>query len=282
MECRGRRPQGAPLVAGERVRHLLHRHEPPVKAGKAAILHLTEGVCVVRKPASVPVHPAGRYRKNTLVAILASEQPELGRLYPVHRLDKGVGGVLVMARSKAMAKEMGRQVSDREVRKEYIARVEGHFPDSLRCQQPLRWLNELSMAIVDPSHAKAQWAETEFAISQRLPDGTSLVVAWPKTGRPHQIRAHLAHLGFPIANDDLYGGPRREDEWWWPASRPAWEDEGHCVDPICPHCPDILPCDIEHPARELWLFAFRYSGPDWDFQVDEAHLPAWTHPGCTH
>jgi 23S rRNA-/tRNA-specific pseudouridylate synthase len=56
----------------------------------------TPDVVAVHKPATVPVHPTGQYRKNTVVGILAAERPELGRLLPVHRLDKNVSGLLLM------------------------------------------------------------------------------------------------------------------------------------------------------------------------------------------
>ena len=60
----------------------------------------------VGKPASMPVHVSGQYRKNTLLSIVETEHPELGTLFPIHRLDKNVSGVLLFARSKAAAEKM--------------------------------------------------------------------------------------------------------------------------------------------------------------------------------
>ena len=85
-----------PLRAGERVRHALHRHEPPALDIPVTVLAETPEMVAVHKPATVPVHPTGQYRKNTVVGILAAERPDLGRLLPVHRLDKNVSGLLLM------------------------------------------------------------------------------------------------------------------------------------------------------------------------------------------
>lgn len=70
------------------------------------ILGQTEELIAVGKPASMPVHVSGQYRKNTLLSILEAEHPEIGPLFPIHRLDKNVSGVLLFARSKAAAEKM--------------------------------------------------------------------------------------------------------------------------------------------------------------------------------
>jgi len=73
---------------------------------RVQILGQTEEVVAVGKPASMPVHVSGQYRKNTLLSIVETEHPELGTLLPVHRLDKSVSGVLLFARSKAAAENI--------------------------------------------------------------------------------------------------------------------------------------------------------------------------------
>ena len=112
-----------PLAAGERVRHALHRHEPPVLDHPVRVVATTDDVVAVHKPATIPVHPTGQYRKNTIVGILAAERPDLGRLLPAHRLDKNVSGLLLMARHAEAANALRKQVEGREVRKEYLAVV---------------------------------------------------------------------------------------------------------------------------------------------------------------
>ena len=99
-----------PLRAGERVRHFLHRHEPPTLDDPVTVLAVTDSMVAVHKPATVPVHPTGQYRKNTVLGLLAAARPDLGRLLPVHRLDKNVSGLLLMARDSASANRLREEV----------------------------------------------------------------------------------------------------------------------------------------------------------------------------
>ena len=92
-----------PLSTGMVVRHLIHRHEPPVLAGDVEVVEVTEDFVAVIKPACMPVHTCGQYRKNTVLGILESQRPDLGHLLPTYRLDKPVSGLLVLAKSSAAA-----------------------------------------------------------------------------------------------------------------------------------------------------------------------------------
>ena len=92
-----------------------------------AVVTMTEDLVVVDKPPSIPVHPCGRYRHNTVVFILAKEQG-LKNLRTIHRLDRLTSGLLLFGRNPAKAREIETQIRSRQVRKEYIARVEGEFP----------------------------------------------------------------------------------------------------------------------------------------------------------
>lgn len=106
----------------------VHRHEIPVVAQAIQIVHLDEDVCIVNKPASIPVHPCGRYRHNTVVFILAKEY-NLRNLKPIHRLDRLTSGLLLLGRNMNKAREMQRHIDQREVQKEYVCCVEGRFPE---------------------------------------------------------------------------------------------------------------------------------------------------------
>jgi len=331
------------LAAGTRCRHLVHRHEPPVAATPIEVLGTTPTYIAVNKPASMPVHVAGQYRKNTVLGVLSAERPELLPLLPVHRLDKPVSGVLIFARDAGSADILRVEIADKgAVRKMYVARVNGKFPSSsskaeeapeafeavdggdgvfgkdkntccgkgdiIRVDVPLAFDTKSNHATPMPTfkvsvdkeddggsavHAAASAAEdlgndkrkfetvvqtngaripienagkkedlneneeieekqeskrskkrklklknknklskaeriaameasrataatrgpqarpavTEFRLLSIAPDGlTSLVECRPLTGRSHQLRAHLAWLGHPIANDLQYGG----------------------------------------------------------------------------
>jgi tRNA pseudouridine32 synthase len=116
------------LKPGQAVRHFVHRHEPPVPVAMPDILAVDAGLVVVNKPACTPVHVAGQYRKNTVIGLLEAFRPDLAPLHPVHRLDKGVSGVLLLSRGAAAAEAVRARITGHQVAKVYVARVEGAPP----------------------------------------------------------------------------------------------------------------------------------------------------------
>eukprot|EP00092_Neocalanus_flemingeri_P099282 GFUD01126659.1.p1 GENE.GFUD01126659.1~~GFUD01126659.1.p1 ORF type:complete len:546 (-),score=157.75 GFUD01126659.1:32-1669(-) len=183
------------------ISHTVHRHELPVTEQKINIINEDDDWVVVDKPGSIPVHPCGRYRHNSMTFILAKEHG-LKTLQPVHRLDRLTSGVLIFSKSAAKARVMEQQIKAREVEKEYVCRVVGEFPEEeIVCEEPIEVISyKIGLCVVDP---KGKDCKTTF---QRLEfkNGVSIVKCWPKTGRMHQIRVHLQFLGFPITNDPLY------------------------------------------------------------------------------
>lgn len=188
----------------------VHRHEVPVTNRKVEILHQDEDLVVVNKPASIPVHPCGRYRHNSLVFILAKEFG-LKHLNTVHRLDRLTSGLLLLGRNPQKARAMEQQIRGRRVQKEYLCRVQGQFPpDPIVCREPIEILShKIGICLVDP---QGKACETEFELVETNGE-ESVVRCRPHTGRMHQIRVHLQFLGFPITNDPLYNheafGPQR-------------------------------------------------------------------------
>lgn len=123
------------VKGGDALRHTVHRHEPAVwydeqhELGIAVIAD--EGdVIVVDKPGTVPVHPCGGYHQNSLLRML---QPKYGKLYNVNRLDRLTSGLVVVAKSSAVATKWGRSIMGRSCEKIYLARVQGKFP--LKCDR---------------------------------------------------------------------------------------------------------------------------------------------------
>ncbi|XP_016140484.1 pseudouridylate synthase RPUSD2 [Sinocyclocheilus grahami] len=192
------------------MRNTVHRHEPPVSGRPLEVLVDDGEVVVVDKPASLPVHPCGRYRHNTVIFILGKEKG-LSGLHTVHRLDRLTSGVLLFARTLEVSKKLDAMVRERQLEKEYVCRVEGEFPEGeVVCEEPILVVSfRVGLCRVDP---KGKESRTVF---QRLRyNGRSSVVrCLPLTGRTHQIRVHLQFLGFPILNDPIYGssawGPNR-------------------------------------------------------------------------
>ncbi|XP_042194074.1 RNA pseudouridylate synthase domain-containing protein 2 [Callorhinchus milii] len=186
------------------MRNTVHRHEPPVTAEPIRLLANTEQVVVVDKPASLPVHPCGRFRHNSVIFILAKEHG-LSGLHTIHRLDRLTSGVLIFAKTLAVSKKLDQQVRDRQVHKEYVCRVEGKFPEGeITCEEPILVVSyKLGVCRVDP---KGKRSRTVFRLVCHS-GSSSLVRCFPITGRTHQIRVHLQYLGHPILSDPVYNSP---------------------------------------------------------------------------
>lgn len=123
---------------GDIISHTLHRHEPPVTAEPIGILHEDDGMIVINKPAGVPVHPAGRYNYNSIIEIMRAERGYQWNPLPCNRLDRLTSGVMFIGKHAKAAEELSLQISSRTVRKEYVARVKGEFPDGeVVCDMPI-------------------------------------------------------------------------------------------------------------------------------------------------
>ncbi|XP_041429320.1 RNA pseudouridylate synthase domain-containing protein 2-like isoform X2 [Xenopus laevis] len=192
------------------LRNTVHRHEPPVTAQLLRILAENDEMVVVDKPPSLPVHPCGRFRHNTVIFILGKEY-NLKELHTIHRLDRMTSGVLMFAKTLDVSKKIDEQVRQRQLEKEYVCRVCGEFPEEeVTCEEPIFVVSyKIGVCRVDP---KGKPCKTVF---QRLSYNgkTSVVKCFPYTGRTHQIRVHLQYLGHPIVNDPIYNteawGPNR-------------------------------------------------------------------------
>jgi len=175
--------------------------EPEVD-DRITILYEDEWFVAVDKPGNLPVHPAGRYFNNTLVALM---QERYGRkVYPVHRLDRETSGVLLLALDEKSAGSLSTALMQGS--KEYLALVHGNFPDGeLIVDLPLGRDSESVIRKKRRAWSGGnQSAVTRFQ-NVLITGDISLVRCFPETGRLHQIRAHLLSAGFPIVGDKLYG-----------------------------------------------------------------------------
>ncbi|XP_072936467.1 pseudouridylate synthase RPUSD2-like isoform X2 [Epargyreus clarus] len=186
--------------------NVVHRHEVPVTSQPITLVHIDEDIVVVNKPASIPVHPCGRYRHNTVVFILAKEY-NLKNLRTIHRLDRLTSGLLLFGRSPKKARQMEHQIRNRQVQKEYVCRVDGAFPDDeIECQEPIEVVSyKIGVCKVSPKGKDCSTVFKRLGYNER--SNTSVVLCKPKTGRMHQIRVHLQYLGYPVVNDPLYNHP---------------------------------------------------------------------------
>ncbi|KAJ3361726.1 hypothetical protein GGF32_007050 [Allomyces javanicus] len=199
------------LKNNDLITHRNHRHEPPVTSAPITILARTPHFVVVNKPASIPVHPSGRYRHNSVLHIvrraLGTSSADLvgPPLYALHRLDRLTSGVLILCSDRARIGKLSKQFAAQVVGKAYLCVVAGAFSAGrTTVDAPIMVVShKLGLNSVHPD---GKPSVTHFDLLAT--DGTrSLVRAKPVTGRTHQIRVHLRHLGFPIANDPLYNNP---------------------------------------------------------------------------
>ena len=196
------------VSVGQRYRHVIDDYvEPPVQAA-VGIIYEDEELLVVDKPAPLPVHPSGRFYRNTLSILLASVYPH-EKLRIAHRLDANTTGVVVFCRTAKAAAIVQQQFERRQVQKEYLARVIGHVPfETHRCDfkiESAHRFGETDTGGARITHDDGQPAETLFRCTAKLDDQTSLLHVIPITGRTNQIRVHAAAIGFPILGDPFYG-----------------------------------------------------------------------------
>lgn len=174
-----------------------------------AIAYEDEHLIVVDKPAGVVVHPARGHREGTLAQALLGRVAggaEAWRAGIVHRLDRNTSGLLVVAKDDAVHRALKSALAAREIRREYLALVEGRPPArSGTIEAPIgRDRRQRMLMSVDVDANAAKDAITHFEIERALPQATLLRVRL-QTGRTHQIRVHMRAIGHPVCGDPQYG-----------------------------------------------------------------------------
>jgi 23S rRNA pseudouridine1911/1915/1917 synthase len=158
---------------------------------------------VINKPSPLPIHPCGRFRKNTLITILKLDFPETD-FKPTHRIDANTTGIIIIAKTKKTATKIMRQFEKRTIQKEYLALVNGIIKEDRFVCNAAIGTEKLSSG-GRRVELKGEKAETNFKVIERFHNkNLTLVLAKPKTGRTNQIRIHLSHLGYSILGDNSY------------------------------------------------------------------------------
>lgn len=203
----------AVLAEGMRIAWRIPPRPEPAVDDRIAIVFEDAHLAVVSKTGNLPCHPAGRYVANTLLGVLAARHG-LREARLVNRLDRETSGLVLVAKTREAASACGTMMMAGRFRKRYRVLVEGSWP----CHDGWREVRgEIVLArgvvvrkkrvfrpddAIDPT--SPEYALTRFRCLGRAEE-MSLLEAVPETGRPHQIRATLQAIGFPVVGDKLYG-----------------------------------------------------------------------------
>ena len=219
--------------------------------GELAIIWQDESLVLCNKPAGLTVHPCPSCPEHTLVQRLLGRFPQLGKLDGlrpgiVHRLDKDTSGLLLVALTETARLALSASFAERRVSKEYLALVSGYPPEQGECHESIgrHPTARVKMAVVDASHG-GKAAHSQWRRLWASPDkSVSLLAVRIHTGRTHQIRVHMAHLGYPLLGDTLYApaamrakAPRQMlHAWRLGFSHPHSHEH---LSFVCPPPPDI-------------------------------------------
>jgi 23S rRNA pseudouridine1911/1915/1917 synthase len=185
---------------------LQEQTEWQAEASDLSVVYADEALIVINKPAGLVVHPAAGNPGSTLVNALLHHYPELAeipRAGLIHRLDKDTTGLLVVARTLAAYHDLVKQLQERRIHRQYYCIVRGRIISGGTIEAPLgrHPVQRKRRAVV----ASGKPAITHYRVTERFTHYTGLEVIL-ETGRTHQIRVHLAHIGYPVLGDPVYGG----------------------------------------------------------------------------
>lgn len=176
----------------------------------AAVIHEDRDLIVVNKPAGVAVH-GGSGISFGVIEALRAVHPELKELELVHRLDRETSGCLLVAKRRAVLRDLHAQLRERQMQKRYLTLVVGRWPFGAKTiDLPLKTNLKQGGERVVRVHSEGQQAVTTFKPIEQFGKAATLLDVDLGTGRTHQIRVHAAHAGYPVAGDEKYGDREKD------------------------------------------------------------------------
>ena len=173
----------------------------PVK-GELDILYEDEDIIAINKPSNMPTHPTKYHIDDTLANLVCGYMGEAFIFRAVNRLDKDTTGIVLIAKNRYSAEMLNRQIRNKEIIKEYVAICNGVINQDGRIEEKIKKETERGIKrIISPD---GQYAKTNY-YPVKSENGCTLIKLHPETGRTHQLRVHMAHIGHPLYGDYLYG-----------------------------------------------------------------------------
>ncbi len=179
------------------------------------IVYEDEYLIIINKPAGLVVHPAFGHNYDTLVNALIARNYSLsdvnGTFRPgiVHRLDKNTSGLLIVCKNNEVHNKMAKLIKDHEVVRRYSALVKGNLSENAGKITTYLTRSKTNFKKMENNPSEGKLAISTFEVKERF-NGYLLLEVELKTGRTHQIRAHMEYINTPVVGDDIYGQNNRE------------------------------------------------------------------------
>lgn len=256
LECEsGERLEPATRVVAGLTFALVRDAEPEPDAPlDFGIVHDDGELLVVDKPAGLPIHPTARYCANTFTAAARTRFPER-KVDPAHRLDRETSGLLACGSAPEWTKRLKRAFALGRVAKTYLALATGTpSADRFTVDAPLALTGASVVRVRMHVDAGGLPSVTEFEVLERrsAPDGAAvtLFACRPRTGRQHQIRAHLLHAGLPLVGDKIYGPDENIFDRF---TRHAMTDDDRARLRLARHALHAWRLELPHPRTDVPL-----------------------------